>query len=312
MALLGLPVLARHCQILRDVTKVVPRVFGSPLHVTCRNTHGGVVTLSYDLYEGRTPAPPLVLLHGLFGSKSNFQSIAKVLVRKTGRKVLALDARNHGTSPHSDIITYHAMSADVRQLLQQLDIPSCVLIGHSMGGKTAMTLALQEPQLVERLVSVDISPSPTTPQSGFPQFIKAMQNIHLEGKMPRSTARKLADQQLGAFVLESSVRQFLLTNFVQEDESFKWRVNLEAIANHLQDLLDFPEFHDPYPGPTMFLGGANSTYISSENYPDIERLFPCANIEYIKGAGHWVHAERTQDFINAICTFVEEVSPSQT
>ncbi|KAM5180763.1 sn-1-specific diacylglycerol lipase ABHD11 [Mantella aurantiaca] len=307
MPLLVFPMLARHCRTLRDITKTAPLVY-----VTCRKTHSGVVTLSYDLYEGRTPEPPLVLLHGLFGSKSNFQSIAKALVRKTGRKVLALDARNHGSSPHNDIITYHAMSTDVRQLLQQLDIPSCVLIGHSMGGKTAMTLALQEPQLVERLVSVDISPSPTAPQSGFPMFIKAMQNIQLEGKMPRSTARRLAEKQLSATVQEAAVRQFLLTNLVQENESFKWRVNLEAIANHLQDLLDFPEFQDPYPGPTLFLGGANSPYISSENYADIERLFPCSNIEYIEGAGHWVHAERTQDFINAICTFLQEMAPSQT
>ncbi|XP_072284738.1 sn-1-specific diacylglycerol lipase ABHD11 isoform X2 [Pyxicephalus adspersus] len=270
-----------------------------------------VVTLSYDLYEGQSAAPPLVLLHGLFGSKSNFQSISKALVRKTGRKVLALDARNHGSSPHSDIITYHAMSADVRQILQQLDIPSCVLIGHSMGGKTAMTLALQEPQLVERLVSVDISPSPTSPQSGFPQYIKAMKDIHLEGKMPRSTARRLAEKQLSSIVPDAAVRQFLLTNLVQENDNFKWRVNLEAISNHLQDLFDFPEFQDPYSGPTLFLGGANSPYISSENYPDIERLFPFANIEYIEGAGHWVHAERTQEFINFICTFVQEDTPSQ-
>ncbi|XP_018416736.1 PREDICTED: protein ABHD11 [Nanorana parkeri] len=312
MALCFCSVLARHCRTLRDITTASLRVSATPRHVTRRGNHGGVVTLSYDLYEGRTPAPPLVLLHGLFGSKSNFQSISKVLVRKTGRKVLALDARNHGSSPHSDVITYHAMSADVRQLLQQLEIPRCVLIGHSMGGKTAMTLALQEPQLVEGLVSVDISPSPTTPQSGFPRFIKAMQNIHLEGKMPKSTARRLAENQLRATVEEASVRQFLLTNLVQENENFKWRVNLEAIANHLQDLFHFPDFQEPYPGPVLFLGGANSPYISSENYPEIERLFPCANIEYIEGAGHWVHAERTQDFINSICTFVQEMTPSQT
>ncbi|XP_073421884.1 sn-1-specific diacylglycerol lipase ABHD11 isoform X1 [Dendrobates tinctorius] len=267
--------------------------------------HGGIVTLSYDMYEGKAPGPPLVLLHGLFGSKSNFQSIARALVRRTGRKVLTLDARNHGSSPHCDLITYPAMSGDVRHLLQQLDISSCVLIGHSMGGKTAMTLALQEPHIVERLVSVDISPSPAVPQTGFPQYIKVMQNVCLEGKMPRSTARRLAEEQLSTAVKEASVRQFLLTNLVQENGHFKWRVNLEAISNHLQDLLDFPDFHCSYPGPTLFLGGANSPYISSENYPDIERLFPCANVEYIQGAGHWVHAEQTQDFLNAICHFVE-------
>ncbi|KAM9320286.1 sn-1-specific diacylglycerol lipase ABHD11 [Gastrophryne carolinensis] len=264
------------------------------------------VALSYDLFEGRIPASPLVLLHGLFGSKSNFQSIAKALVHRTGRTILTLDARNHGNSPHSDIMSYQAMSVDVQQLLQQLEIPTCVLIGHSMGGKTAMTLALQEPQLVERLVSVDISPSPSVPQSGFPEYIRAMQSVRLEGKMPRSTARRLAEEQLSATVQDSAVRQFLLTNLVQENEHFTWRVNLEVIAKHMQDLFDFPEFQNPYPGPTLFLGGANSPYISSENYPDIEQLFPCANIEYIQGAGHWVHAEQTREFLNAICNFVQE------
>ncbi|XP_075052716.1 sn-1-specific diacylglycerol lipase ABHD11 [Mixophyes fleayi] len=299
------PVCTQGCRAWGVLAKIALGAATRPSLLAHRKNHGGVVTLSYDIYEGRTPGSPLVLLHGLFGSKSNFQSIARALVRKTGRKVLTLDARNHGSSPHCDVITYTEMSDDVSQLLQQLNIPSCVLIGHSMGGKTAMTLALQQPQLVERLVSVDISPSPTVPQSGFPEYIKAMQRVQLEGKMPRSAARRLAEEQLSATVQESSVRQFLLTNLVQENDHFKWRVNLEAIANHLPDLLDFPEFHTTYPGPALFLGGANSPYISSENYPDIERLFPCASVEYIQGAGHWVHAEQTRDFLNAICNFLE-------
>ncbi|XP_053562317.1 protein ABHD11 [Bombina bombina] len=274
-----------------------------------RQIHEGVVALSYDLYDGSAPGSPLVLLHGLFGSKSNFQSIASALVRNTGRKVLTLDARNHGSSPHTNIMTYHAMSADVQHILEKLHIPKCILIGHSMGGKTAMTLALQQPQLVERLVSVDISPSQSIPQSipqsGFPKFITAMQNVRLEGNMPRSTARRLADEQLSTIVKKPAVRNFLITNLVQENGNFKWRVNLEAISSHLHDLMDFPEFHEPYPGPTLFLGGADSPYISSENYNEIERLFPYANVEYIIGSGHWVHADKTEDFLNAICNFVQ-------
>ncbi|XP_066455873.1 sn-1-specific diacylglycerol lipase ABHD11 [Eleutherodactylus coqui] len=305
-----MPLLASHVSAggRRTWGLLSSRAFGAftrPLHFTHHKHHGGVVPLSYDLYEGKAPGPPLVLLHGLFGSKSNFQSIARSLVRRIGRKVLTLDARNHGNSPHCDVITYPAMSDDVRHLLQQLNISSCVLIGHSMGGKTAMTMALREPDMVERLVSVDISPSPTVPQTGFPEYIKVMQNVRLEGKMPKSTARRSAMEQLSATVKEASVRQFLLTNLVEENGSFKWRVNLDAISNNLQHILDFPEFDCSYPGPTLFLGGANSPYISSENYPDIERLFPCASVEYIQGAGHWVHAEQTQEFLNAICNFVE-------
>ncbi|CAH2219680.1 ABHD11 [Pelobates cultripes] len=303
-----LPSCARHGRLLSRLLLWRWRSSKAPgPQVTQRETHGGVVTLSYDMFEGTaSEETPLVLLHGLFGSKSNFQSIARALVRKTGRKVLTLDARNHGNSPHTNIITYPAMSADVKHILEHLHIPSCVLIGHSMGGKTAMTLALQEPQLVERLVSVDISPVPTSPQSGFPQYIAAMQSLQLVEKVPRSTARRLADEQLSATVKEESVRQFLLTNLVQENEHFKWRVNLDAISHHLHDLLDFPEFNKPYPGPTLFLGGAKSPYISSENFPEIERLFPFSSVEYIQDAGHWVHAEQTQDFLSAICNFLQE------
>ncbi|KAM8977089.1 sn-1-specific diacylglycerol lipase ABHD11 [Pelodytes ibericus] len=296
---------AFHATVSRLLWRSFPRITERGLAVTHRECHGGVVNLSYDVFEGTSPETPLVLLHGLFGSKSNFQSIARALVRRSGRKVLTLDARNHGNSPHTDDITYLTMSADVQQLLQKLHIPQCVLIGHSMGGKTAMTLALQEPQLVERLVSVDISPSPTTPQSGFPQYITAMQNVRLEGNMARSSARRLAEEQLSVTVKEQAVRQFLLTNLVQDNDCFKWRVNLEAISRHLRDLLDFPEFQTLYPGPVLFLGGANSPYISSENYPEIERLFPCSNVEYIQGAGHWVHAEQTLEFLDAICNFLQ-------
>ncbi|MEE6468969.1 hypothetical protein FKM82_008447 [Ascaphus truei] len=304
--MLLLPICARRGRAARLLArKHVGSTERGPLRFTHGRNNGGVVTLSYDLYEGTAPGPPLVLLHGLFGSKSNFQSIARALVRQTGRKVLTLDARNHGSSPHSDIMTYPAMSADVQHILQQLHIPSCVLIGHSMGGKTAMTLALQEPQLVERLVSVDISPSPTVPQSGFPQYIAAMQSVHLEGKMPRSTARRLAEEKLSTIVQVATVRQFLLTNLVQENGHFKWRVNLEAISHHLHDIMDFPQFQGVYTGPALFLGGADSPYISSENYPEIERLFPCSDVEYIHGAGHWVHAEQTRDFLKAICNFVQ-------
>ncbi|XP_075191501.1 sn-1-specific diacylglycerol lipase ABHD11 isoform X2 [Anomaloglossus baeobatrachus] len=263
MALLASHVCAGGSQTWGLLTRLALGAAARPSFLTHRKScHDGIVPLSYDVYEGKVPGPPLVLLHGLFGSKSNFQSIARALVRRTGRKVLTLDARNHGSSPHCDIITYPAMSGDVLHLFQQLNISSCVLIGHSMGGKTAMTLALQEPHMVERLVSVDISPSPAVQQTGFPKYIKVMQNIRLEGKMPRSTARRLAEEQLKTTVKEASVRQFLLTNLVEENGYFKWRVNLDAISNHLQNLLDFPEFHCSYPGPALFLGGANSPYIS--------------------------------------------------
>ncbi|XP_016317085.1 protein ABHD11-like [Sinocyclocheilus anshuiensis] len=262
------------------------------------------VSLTYDVFDGKGDSTPLVFLHGLFGSKSNFHSIAKSLVQRTGRKVLTVDARNHGKSPHSPVLTYKAMTHDLTHLLGQLHIGKCVLIGHSMGGKVAMTTALSQPSLVERLVVVDISPSLTSVQTSFCAYIQAMKEVKIASNIPRSTARRLAEDQLRKIVKERSVRQFLLTNLEEQNGHYGWRVNLEAISNYLEDIIGFPDFNTTYEGPTLFLGGSSSAYISSENYPEIQRLFPCADIQYIPDASHWIHADKPLDFISSIITFL--------
>ncbi|CAM4573829.1 sn-1-specific diacylglycerol lipase ABHD11 [Lepidochelys kempii] len=260
--------------------------------------------LSYMVFDGPAPQPPLVFLHGLLGSKGNFRAIARALVQRSGRKVLTVDARNHGESPHSPTMSYEAMSLDVQRLLRQLRLPKCILVGHSMGGKTAMTLALQQPDLVERLVSVDISPTESVAVTDFLAYISAMRKVSIPSGIPRSTARRLAEDQLRPAVQVSAVRQFLLTNLVEAEGRYVWRVNLEAISHHMANIMGFPVFHAPYPGPTLFLAGSDSPYVSSEDYPEIERLFPEAEIQYIPGAGHWVHADKSQEFITAICNFL--------
>ncbi|TRY87407.1 hypothetical protein DNTS_013891 [Danionella cerebrum] len=263
------------------------------------------VNLTYDVFDGKGDGTPLVFLHGLFGSKSNFHSIAKSLVQRTGRKVLTVDARNHGKSPHSPVLTYEAMTSDLTHLLAQLHIGKCVLIGHSMGGKVAMTTALSQPGLVERLVVVDISPSQTSVHTHFPAYIQAMKELKVISNIPRSTARRLAEDQLRKIVKEHSVRQFLLTNLEEQNGHYGWRVNLESISNHLNDIMAFPEFENTYDGPTLFLGGSSSVYISSEDYPEIQRLFPYADIQYIPDATHWIHADKPLDFISSIITFLQ-------
>lgn len=263
------------------------------------------INLTYDVFDGKGDGTPLVFLHGLFGSKSNFHSIAKSLVQRTGRKVLTVDARNHGKSPHSPVLNYEAMTYDLTHLLGQLHIGKCVLIGHSMGGKVAMTTALSQPGLVDRLVVVDISPSPTTVHINFDAYIQAMKAVKIASNIPRSTARRLAEDQLRKQVKEHSVRQFLLTNLEEQNGDYGWRINLEAISNHLENLMGFPEFNTTYEGPTLFLGGSNSAYISSESYPEIQRLFPCADIQYIPDASHWIHADKPLDFISSVITFLQ-------
>uniref|UniRef100_A0A803YBU2 sn-1-specific diacylglycerol lipase ABHD11 n=1 Tax=Meleagris gallopavo TaxID=9103 RepID=A0A803YBU2_MELGA len=222
-------------------------------------------------------------------------------------QVLTLDARNHGSSPHSPLMTYEAMSLDVQHLLTQLGIHKCILVGHSMGGKTAMVLALQRPDLVERLISVDISPTSTTLISEFPAYISAMKSVNIPAGLTRSAARQLADSQLSSVVQDPQLRQFLLTNLVEVEGRYIWRVNLDAISHHFADIMSFPVFHKPYPGPALFLGGSKSPYISEvepEGAPEIQRLFPKADVQFIEGAGHIVHQDKFEEFITAVLNFL--------
>nr|XP_045000548.1 protein ABHD11 isoform X2 [Jaculus jaculus] len=217
--------------------------------------------LSYRLLEGEATLPAIVFLHGLFGSKNNFTSIAKALAQQTGRRVLTVDARNHGDSPHSPDASYEAMSQDLQNLLPQLGLVPCVLVGHSMGGKTAMLLALQKPEVVDRLIAVDISPVVTTSVSNFASYMAAMKAVDIPEKVPRSRARKLADEQLSSVIQDPAVRQFLLTNLVEVDGRFSWRVNLDTLAQHVDKIMAFPRRMESYSGPTLFLLGGNSAFV---------------------------------------------------
>lgn len=168
-----------------------------------------------------------------------------------------------------------------------------------------MTAALTQPSLVERLVVVDISPSQSSTHTNFRYYIQAMQDVKVSSDIPRSTARRMAEDQLRKWVKEHSVRQFLLTNLIEQNGHYAWRVNLDAISAHLETLLGFPSFDSGYEGPTLFLGGASSAYISSEDYPEIQRLFPLADIQYIPDASHWIHADKPLDFISSIISFLQ-------
>uniref|UniRef100_A0A8C4UZK1 sn-1-specific diacylglycerol lipase ABHD11 n=1 Tax=Falco tinnunculus TaxID=100819 RepID=A0A8C4UZK1_FALTI len=269
-------------------------------HLGGRPLPRSAVPLAYVEMRGRGDRLPLVLLHGLFGSASNLQSVAKALACPTGRRVLMPDARNHGSSPGSPLMTYEAMSLDVQHLLDRLGITKCIVLGHSMGGKTAMTLALQRPDLVERLISVDISPVLTSHISEFSAYISAMKSVKIPDGLARSAARQLADNQLREVVQVGNLRQYLLTNLLEVEGRYVWRVNLEAISHHLADIINFPIFHKPYPGPTLFLRGSNS----SKHYPEIQRLFPKADIQDIEGAGHIVHQDKFEELVTAVLNFL--------
>jgi pimeloyl-ACP methyl ester carboxylesterase len=251
------------------------------------------VALRYTSH-GDAPGTPIVILHGLLGSSGNWRSIARRLAAQ--HRVFALDLRNHGESPHLECMSYAAMADDVRGFLDSHDIDAATIIGHSMGGKTAMRLALDAPQRVERLVVVDIAPA-VSHHDHLP-WLRAMACLDL-GRVSR---RADADAMLATTVPDTAMRQFLLQNLVASGAGFAWRVNLVAIENSMPELLDFPLDADqrPFAGPTLFLRGAQSDYVLPGDETVIQSLFPGARIVTIEGAGHWLHAEQPARFLAAL------------
>ena len=241
-----------------------------------------------------TSGPFVVILHGLLGSSGNWRSIA----RKLGEthRVYCLDLRNHGASPHVDTMTYPDMADDVRGFLDEHGIDAATVVGHSMGGKTAMLLALAAPQRVRRLVVVDIAPTVSHHDHG--PTLAAMASLDLG----RVTRRADAETMLEESIPDAAMRMFVLQNLASSSEGFAWRINLEGVAASMPALLDFPvdPSAPPYPGPARFLRGANSDYVQPADEGTIRALFPRAEIVTIEGAGHWVHAEQPARFLEAL------------
>jgi pimeloyl-ACP methyl ester carboxylesterase len=250
--------------------------------------------LAYDAYG--EAGPPLVILHGLLGSARNWTALAKQL--GDGARVFVLDLRNHGRSPWAEAMSFNAMAGDVAAFIERHELRPATVIGHSLGGKVAMRLALSRPSLVERLVVVDVAP--VAYHHSFAGYIEALQRIDLAGLRRRAEA----DQALQEAIPEPGIRSFLLQNLVQSDARFSWRINLAALADHMSELMGFPiEPAAAYRGPTLFIAGGRSDYIRPEHDALIEQLFPQARLAVIEEAGHWVHAERPAEVLAQLQAF---------
>jgi esterase len=245
-------------------------------------------------YRRQGSGPPLLCLHGLLGSGRNWVGIATALADRFD--VILPDLRNHGTSPWSDEVTYPAMAADVTALLDRLGLDRVHLLGHSMGGKVAMTLALTVPERVDRLIVADIAPVQYGP--GLETYIDAMLAVDL-GQVTR---RDQADAALTAAAPEPGIRSFLLQNLERREGQFTWRPNLAVLRAAMPLIRGFPDLPGarPYQDPCCFIHGARSTYVQDEHLPRVRELFPGAKLHTIKDAGHWLHAEQPQAFLDAL------------
>ena len=242
--------------------------------------------------------PPLLILHGLFGSGRNWAGIAKALADT--HRVFLIDLRNHGASSWAQTMSYKEMAGDVLAFIRAQQLGPVALMGHSMGGKTAMLAALAEPATIERLVVVDVAPVAREP--ALLPYVRAMAAVDLS----RITRRNEVDPLLASTVPNAAERGFLLQNLVIEDGQASWRINLDAIERSMPDIAGFPTHPpaDSYSGPALFIAGAKSDYIRPQDEPAIRRLFPKSEVVRIPNAGHWVHAEAPAAFLAAVKPFL--------
>lgn len=232
--------------------------------------------------------PPVVLLHGLFGAGDTLGGIRRRLAREY--QVYSLDLRNHGESPHTDSMSYPEMAGDVLAYLDRAGLAEASLLGHSMGGKVAMEVALMAPGRVTRLIVADIAPVAYEPHHD--NIERALRTLDPS----RVRSRREADTVLAESIEERGVRQFLLTNLVPADGGFRWRMNVPGILACYDQIMAGPHTSGVYEGPTLFIRGGNSDYIQAEHRDAVTGYFPNVDLKVIPEAGHWLHAEKPELF----------------
>ena len=243
---------------------------------------------------------PVIILHGLFGALDNWQTIARQL--SDDYSVYILDQRNHGRSPHTDVHDYHSMAEDLREFMESHWMyDGAHVIGHSMGGKTAMQFALEHPDLVKKLVVVDIAPK-AYPGNHY-EIFDALLSMNLDKIESRTEANELLAQRIE----EEDVRLFLMKNLNRRKEGgYEFKMNLPVLRKHYDDVLAAVEGEHPFEGPALFIRGGRSKHIVDGDEILIKKLFPNARIETIERAGHWVHADAPVQLLKLVQKFLEK------
>lgn len=253
-----------------------------------------------DLHSTRHghSGPPLLILHGLLGSSRNWRSVAQSLA--ANYSVLTVDLRNHGQSPHADESGFAHMVADVQALLRKHQIPKVHLLGHSLGGKVAMAVALTHPDLLYSLIVVDIAPVPY--HDRYSAILDSLRAIRID----EAPSRSAVDRELTRSIPDPGLRQFLLTNLTAMARGYRWAANLDALQQSLPELRSFPPLANTarFKKPALFVSGARSDYVREHHQAGIRQLFPAASFVTIDGAGHWPHIENPDSFLAAINAFL--------
>ena len=241
---------------------------------------------------------PLLILHGFLGMSDNWKTLGTEF-SEAGYQVHLIDQRNHGRSPHSEVFNYTELAKDIKEYIDHYSLKNVILIGHSMGGKTAMTAASLFPHLIEKLVVVDIAPKYYAPHhQDILEGLKAVDDAVLD-------SRGDADEVLSQYVSEKAVRMFLLKNlYWKEKDRLGLRLNLDVLTSRIEEVGKALPNDYSYSKPTLFIKGEKSKYITVEDKGLIEKHFPEATISIIPGAGHWVHAEKKVEFYDEVIEFL--------
>jgi pimeloyl-ACP methyl ester carboxylesterase len=243
---------------------------------------------------------PLIILHGMFGMLDNWQRFANEI--SNDFSVFIVDQRNHGRSPHFDAFNYEVMAEDLFEFMHEHYMFEAFILGHSMGGKTAMQMALMEPDMVPKLIVVDIAPKPYGPHHH--AVLKALSSVPIEEVTSRNQVRDI----LMEHIQDEGVRQFLMKNLSRKKSGgYKWKMNLDAVFMHYDKILDFNPMEDPFENPTLFVRGGKSEYIVEEDEPIIKKQFLNARIETIEKSGHWVHVDAYDELMTLSRDFLNEL-----
>lgn len=249
-------------------------------------------------YKSFGQGDPIVILHGLFGTLDNWQTIAKELAQNF--TVYIIDQRNHGQSPHFSTMNYNLMAEDLKTFMEDHWMFKAHIMGHSMGGKTAMQFAVDHPEMVDKLIVVDIAPKV------YARSHQAIFDALFALDLNTLDSRKEADEFLQNKIEDFGVRQFLLKNLTRDKQTgYRWKMNLPVLYEKYPEILGPIEVNSPFDKETLFVRGSKSDYIQDQDIPHIMAKFPSAKLETIEGAGHWVHAEASEDFLRVIKGFLE-------